>query len=341
VGRLRRVLCTGAVCARQAMACVGSVCGARAGRYAARRHAPRDASTITKPHAAVCSRGWAQRWRTHADGLCPASLSSLATWDPMWLPPRGCAPPTPRVSPATQVACLPPRNVRNDNFLQRLLVTWVYAVIDAGRRGRLQQDALRMPADQATEVAADRFLKEWSKERARAKTAANTSYNGSNGGGSGGGERRGGRGPSLWRALWRSYGGQFMLAGVFKLLWSTFVLLGASYFVNALIEFVQGKMAGAHVLPGKGVGWVSGCRVHRRCCWGPLPAKIAAAHLLFAFADMHSLARAAALASRERRHLVALGAPSHAVSRFCPPHSSWTRCFRAWRCSAWATWPYE
>jgi hypothetical protein len=182
-------------------------------------------------------------------------------------PAGGRAPtrPRPRPRPLPQVARLPPRNVRNDNFLQRLFVTWVYAVIDAGRRGALQQDALRMPADQATEAAAGRFLKEWAAETGAAAAACKADAGSGAAGGSGGGcagrGARAPRGASLWRALWRAFGGQFVAAGVFKLLWSTFVLLGASYFVNALIEFVQGKMAGGDALPGKGVGWVSAA-----CC---------------------------------------------------------------------------
>ncbi|GBF99292.1 ABC transporter [Raphidocelis subcapitata] len=163
-----------------------------------------------------------------------------------------------------QVARLPARNVRNDNFLQRLLVTWVYAIVHAGRRGTLQQDALAMPADQATEAAADRFFAEWAKEvalerdaeRAAAAAAESAAAAGADGAAAAAAARAALRRPSLARALWRAFGGGFALAGVFKLMWSTFVLLGASYFVNALIEFVQGKFAGADALPGKGVGWV-------------------------------------------------------------------------------------
>lgn len=64
--------------------------------------------------------------------------------------------------------------------------------------------------------------------------------------------------PSLRRALWRSFGGEFALAGVFKLLWSVFVLMGASFFVNYLIEFVRGSSPDMDVnsIPNDGVGWV-------------------------------------------------------------------------------------
>lgn len=64
--------------------------------------------------------------------------------------------------------------------------------------------------------------------------------------------------PSIVRALMATFGVQFAIAGVFKLLWSGFVLLGASYFVNALIEFVQRK-PGWDAIPNEGVGWVLAC----------------------------------------------------------------------------------
>jgi hypothetical protein len=134
-----------------------------------------------------------------------------------------------------QVASLPDKNVRNDNFLQRLFVTWVYHVVSLGRRGQLKQEELCMPKSQASEVASARFNQEWDKEKA--KTDGST---------------------SMLRALWAAFGWEFALAGVFKLLWSGFVLLGASYFVNALVEFVQQKQ-GWDAIPNKGVGWVLAC----------------------------------------------------------------------------------
>lgn len=195
-----------------------------------------------------------------------------------------------------QVAKLPIRNVRNDNFLQRLLVTWVYAIVNAGRRGKLQQEALCMPADQAAEAASEKFLKQWAHEKEDAAASAAAVAAAAVAGGARGTPQQ----PSLGRALRRSFGWEFALAGVFKLLWSGFVLLGASYFVNvsqtgqhqpqhtdpafmhvsapahdslapttrcqhlaplrtpqALIEYVQGKFEGADALPDKGVGWVS------------------------------------------------------------------------------------
>jgi ATP-binding cassette subfamily C (CFTR/MRP) protein 1 len=108
-----------------------------------------------------------------------------------------------------EVAELSAENVRNDSFFQRLVLSWVYGVIKRGRNGLLRLDQLRMPSAQAAEVASARFLEQWEQE-----VAANP------------------QAPSLLYALWRSFGREFAAAGCFKLLWSTFVILGASFFVN-------------------------------------------------------------------------------------------------------------
>jgi hypothetical protein len=141
-----------------------------------------------------------------------------------------------------QLARLPEENIRNDSFLQRLFVTWVYAIVSAGRRGLLQADKLCMPKEQAAEVSAQRFQEAWSAELSRTAPAA-------------AGQQRQHQKPSLLHALMTTFWVQFALAGVFKLIWSGCVLLGASYFVNALIEFVQQK-GDWDAIPNKGVGWV-------------------------------------------------------------------------------------
>jgi ATP-binding cassette, subfamily C (CFTR/MRP), member 1 len=45
--------------------------------------------------------------------------------------------------------------------------------------------------------------------------------------------------PSLVKALWRSFKKDFIVAGIFKLLWGAFVLLAAFYFVRSLLTFVE------------------------------------------------------------------------------------------------------
>jgi hypothetical protein len=141
-------------------------------------------------------------------------------------------------------ARLPQENIRNDTLLQRLFVTWVYAVVSAGRKGLLQADKLCMPQEQAAEVSAQRFQEAWAVELAHPSAASK----------SGGQEKS----SSLLHALMRTFWVQFALVGVFKLIWSGCVLLGASYFVSALIGFVQQK-EGWDAIPNKGVGWILAC----------------------------------------------------------------------------------
>lgn len=145
-----------------------------------------------------------------------------------------------------QQAQLPDENVRNDNFLERLFVTWVYAIVTAGRKGILQADKLCMPKEQAAEVSAQRFQEAWTTELTKTSAAAATD------------DPKHRQQPSLLHALMNTFWVQFALAGVFKLMWSGCVLLGASYFVNSLIEFVQ-KKEGWDAIPNKGVGWVLAC----------------------------------------------------------------------------------
>jgi hypothetical protein len=151
-----------------------------------------------------------------------------------------------------ELARLPPENVRNDSFLARLFVTWVYAIVAAGRKGSLRADELCMPHEQAAEVSSLAFQDAWAAELT--KTAAAAAAAAAAGASTKPREAQ----PLLLRSLMATFWLQFALAGVFKLMWSGCVLLGASYFVNALIEFVQ-KKQGWDAIPNKGVGWVLAC----------------------------------------------------------------------------------
>jgi hypothetical protein len=146
------------------------------------------------------------------------------------------------------VAQLQAENIRNDSFLQRLFVAYVYSIVTAGRKGQLQADKLCMPKEQAAEVSAQRFQEAWAAELATTSAAAADPDANP--------KRR--QQPSLLHALMSTFWVPFALAGVFKLAWSGCVLLGASYFVNALIEFVQ-KKEGWDAIPDKGVGWILAC----------------------------------------------------------------------------------
>ncbi|GFR52364.1 hypothetical protein Agub_g14922 [Astrephomene gubernaculifera] len=143
-------------------------------------------------------------------------------------------------------ARLADENVRNDTFVSRLFLTWVYKVVAKGRKGTITQDELRMPSDQAAENATSRFDAAWAEE---VKLRGNTDPK----------EK-----PSLLRALRRSFGVEVAVAAAWKITWSVFVLVGAFYFVRSLVEFVtpisrQGNLYNRSTMPHKGVGWILSC----------------------------------------------------------------------------------
>lgn len=153
-------------------------------------------------------------------------------------------------------AKLEPENIRNDTFLQRFFLTWVYAVVGKGRAGTIDQDELRMPADQAAEVCYAKFAAAWAEEL-KLKDPPKDLPKGKKV-----------PKPSLLRALYKSFGREVLIAGAWKLTWSVFVLLGAFYFVRSLIQFVTVpkpnkpntvNIYNTSSIPGKGVGWILSC----------------------------------------------------------------------------------
>jgi ATP-binding cassette subfamily C (CFTR/MRP) protein 1 len=143
-------------------------------------------------------------------------------------------------------ASLGKENIRNDTFLQRLFLTWVYAVVTKGRRGTITQEELRMPADQAAEATASLFDLAWAEEmKLKGKTDSKKK-------------------PSLLRAINRSFGVDILVAAAWKITWSVFVLVGAFYFVRSLVQFVtpvtrSGNMYNQSTIPNDGVGWILSC----------------------------------------------------------------------------------
>ncbi|KAG2483865.1 hypothetical protein HYH03_017317 [Edaphochlamys debaryana] len=139
---------------------------------------------------------------------------------------------------------LPEESIRNDGFLARMFLTWVYAVVARGRRGTIKPEGLRMPQNQAAEVASVRFQAAWQEEfKLRGSKDPKNK-------------------PSLFRALRKAFGMDVVVAGAWKLTWSCFVILGAFYFVRSLVQFVtptsrQGNMYNSTIATrGNDVGWI-------------------------------------------------------------------------------------
>lgn len=143
-----------------------------------------------------------------------------------------------------ETASLAKENIRNDGPVARTFLSWVYPLIGKGRNGRLKQDEdLRMPQDQACELAYAKFKAAW-EEELKLKGSKDEKLQ-----------------PSLLRALKRSFGWGVFVAGCFKVMWSCLVLVGAFYFVRSLVQYVSDpkknfNMYNADPIPNNGVGWI-------------------------------------------------------------------------------------
>ncbi|GLC48313.1 hypothetical protein PLESTB_000082600 [Pleodorina starrii] len=109
-------------------------------------------------------------------------------------------------------------------FFNKLSFGWVLKQIAAARKGE-EVDARHagMPADNMAHNAYEKFAAHWAAETKLKDSARDN-------------EQR----PSLLRALRKSFGGYYILAGLCKCGWSTFVILGAFYFVSSLLAHVNG-----------------------------------------------------------------------------------------------------
>ncbi|PNH10694.1 Multidrug resistance-associated protein 1 [Tetrabaena socialis] len=116
-------------------------------------------------------------------------------------------------------------------FFNKLTFSYMYKHIgEARRNGDLDAESMGMPADNYAHVsligfalalqAYDQFASNWATEVKLKDTD-------------------GGK-PSLVRALRKTFGWHYMLGGVFKFGWSTFVITGAFYFVRSLLAHVNG-----------------------------------------------------------------------------------------------------
>ena len=66
-------------------------------------------------------------------------------------------------------AKLDDKSKRDQGWLSRTFLSPQYGIISKGRKGKLLQQNLKMPADQATEVTSALFEKNWAEEVKEAK----------------------------------------------------------------------------------------------------------------------------------------------------------------------------
>ncbi|KXZ54551.1 hypothetical protein GPECTOR_4g616 [Gonium pectorale] len=120
-------------------------------------------------------------------------------------------------------------------FINKFTFGWMFSHISAARRGdELDSDIIGMPPENLAVNAYDTFAAHWANELKLRGGGGGKGEAGGSGGGGGAGQ------PSLLRALRRSFGGYYMLAGLCKCGWSTFVITGAFYFVRSLLAHVNG-----------------------------------------------------------------------------------------------------
>eukprot|EP00798_Chlamydomonas_sp_ICE-L_P017393 gene17393-23693_t len=138
-----------------------------------------------------------------------------------------------------EFAKLDEKNIRNDSFISRVFLSYIYPIVARGRAGKLTTEELKMPGDQAAEVCCDKFMAAWEAEILRAKGIDKP--------------------PSLMKALISAYGWDIFVAGVWKSVWSVLVLLGAFYFVRSLVQYVSDPIKNPNIYNTnsiEGVGWI-------------------------------------------------------------------------------------
>jgi len=110
-----------------------------------------------------------------------------------------------------------PIDEESSGIFDRFSFDWVNKIVRAGRKGELEEQDLPLPKDQRAELNFERFQKEWEKELQQVSQKP----------------------PSILKVLWSLYKSEIMLGGLFKLLWSLFVIMGAFFFVRSLLQYVD------------------------------------------------------------------------------------------------------
>ena len=102
--------------------------------------------------------------------------------------------------------------------LGRISFSWINGIVRQARKGDIDEDDMPLPERQTVDSSYEVFQKYWATELE---------------------EHKAGRKPSIVRALRRSFGGELMVAGLFKFLWSVFVITGAFYFIRSILLYVD------------------------------------------------------------------------------------------------------
>ncbi|GLC53728.1 hypothetical protein PLESTB_000780900 [Pleodorina starrii] len=106
-------------------------------------------------------------------------------------------------------------------FFNKFAFGWMFKHVTAARKnGSLDPNDMSMPSENHAHEAYDKFASNWAAEMKL--------------------REQGDEKPSLVRALRKSFGWYYMIGGLMKCGWSTFVITGAFYFVRSLLAHVNG-----------------------------------------------------------------------------------------------------
>ncbi|KAI8468106.1 MAG: hypothetical protein J3K34DRAFT_479395 [Monoraphidium minutum] len=127
------------------------------------------------------------------------------------------------------------------NAFDRFSFSWMNKIVPFARKGDIEVEELPLPPEQLAEPAVEEFTANWEAHVAEAK--------------------RKGVEPKLMKVLIKTYGAELFKAGVFKLLWTVFLIMGAYFFTRSIllcIRTLEGRDVSLFDTEWK--GWVlTGC----------------------------------------------------------------------------------
>ncbi|KAG1659734.1 hypothetical protein FOA52_006004 [Chlamydomonas sp. UWO 241] len=108
------------------------------------------------------------------------------------------------------VVAAPPARTPGTGFTDKWMFSFMTPIVSKARNGTVELEDCLLPTDQTANVAYEKFAANW--RAAKATTAE----------------------PNLRKVLLQTFGGDLALAGLWKLLWSFCVIMGAFFFVRTL-----------------------------------------------------------------------------------------------------------
>jgi ATP-binding cassette subfamily C (CFTR/MRP) protein 1 len=122
-----------------------------------------------------------------------------------------------------------PRSPDSWNVLDKVVKSWSFSNIGKVRQGTCDIDSLPLPTKLEADVNFRKFSANWVEEISDEHKQ-----------------------PSLLRCLRKTYGRDIIIAGIFKALWSFFVIFAAYYFVKEILQFIDDAQKNPGIAATKG-----------------------------------------------------------------------------------------